>query len=126
MVGPAEVNSILRDLYESSRLDITWDVADPVQRRDVRLAFLALMCAETAMPYGGRVALSLSRPGWQLHGTADRINIDPDVWDMRATGAPKRDTPPSQVQFALLPLIARDMGRVVTVQSDPSSVLIGF
>lgn len=126
MVGPAEVNSILRDLYDGGRLEITWDVEDPVQRTDVRLAFLALMCAETAMPYGGRVTLSVSAKGWQLQGAADRINIDPAIWDMRAAAALNRETPPSQVQFALLPMIAEDENRKITVQSDPASLTIWF
>lgn len=126
MVGPAEVQSILRDLYDGGRLVIGWNVTEAVQRVDVRLAFLSLMCAETAMPYGGRLDITVTDGQWALNGTADRVNIDPDLWSLLA-GAPMSDKlPPSHVQFALLPLVVRDAGRKITIQSDETSLKMQF
>lgn len=126
MVGPAEVSSILRDLYEKSRLDVVWSTEDPVQRTDVRLAFLALMCAETAMPYGGRVEMRPSDSGWQLFGNADRVNVDAELWGLLAGTVMRNDLPPSHVQFALFPLVTRDAGRKITLQSDEKTLLIRY
>jgi len=126
MVGPGEVNSILRDLYEGSRLDIDWQVQDSVQRADVRLAFLALLCVETALPYGGRVELSHSPDGWQMRGIADRVNTDGDMWQMLNGATLAGEVAPSHVQFALLPRTAKDMGRDVRLQSDETSLLLRF
>jgi histidine phosphotransferase ChpT len=126
LVGPGEVNSILRDLYDGSRLKINWQVNDPVQRTEVRMAFLALMCIETALPYGGSVDLRKPDDTWLLHGVADRVTTEASVWHLLAGAAMNKDLPPSHVQFALLPIVARDDGRKITVQSDETRLTIQF
>lgn len=126
MVGPAEVHSILRDLYEGGRLSVVWDVADAVQRTDVRLAFLAVLCAETAMPYGGQITVVVENGTWKLNGAADRINLEPTLWEMLSAAGTRTDLRPSHVQFALLPLIAQDAGRRVTCQADDTTLTVEF
>ncbi|WP_386626426.1 histidine phosphotransferase family protein [Sulfitobacter geojensis] len=126
LVGPAEVQSILRDLYDASRLSPEWKVETPAHRTDVRLAFLAIMCIETAMPYGGRVEVTHHECTWQLNGTADRINVDTDLWALLSGSAVRKDLLPSHVQFALLPLIAQDSTRRVTCQSDETTIKVEF
>jgi histidine phosphotransferase ChpT len=126
LVGPAEVQSILRDLYHSSRLSPNWKVENPVQRAEVRLAFLAIMCMETAMPYGGRIDVTSEDGAWQLNGTADRTNVDADLWALLSGTAARKDLLPSHVQFALLPLIAMDSTRRVTCQSDETTIKVEF
>ncbi len=126
LVGPAEVQSILRDLYETSRLSPNWQAERPVQRADVRLAFLAIMCMETAMPYGGRIDITCTGGSWKLAGTADRTNVDAALWALLSGSAVQKDLLPSHVQFALLPLIARDSARRITCQSDETSIKLEF
>ena len=125
-VGPVEVNSILRDLYGASRLDVIWQPDEAVDRREVRLCFLALLCAETALPWGGRVSLARQDGSWCLTGEADRVNVEADLWRVLSDGSRPGMLQPSQVQFALLPLIAADLGRRVTCRSDTTSVAISF
>ncbi|MEM6941836.1 MAG: histidine phosphotransferase family protein [Pseudomonadota bacterium] len=126
MVGTAEVQSILRDLYETGRLQVTWGIGEPVQRADVRMAFLALMCAEAAFPYGGKLNLTHVENTWHLFGKADRINLDPELWRMLSTGSTGENVPPSQVQFALLPLFAGERGRTIKVKSDTTSLDMSY
>lgn len=126
MVGPTEVHSILRDLYGTGRLAVAWCLTEPVQRTEVRLAFLAILCAETAMPYGGKIDIKTSDAGWQLNGKADRINVDPDLWGLLSGTGTDAGLQPSHVQFALLPLIAGDADRRVTCQSDVSTLTVEF
>ena len=126
MVGAVEVQSILRDLYEASRLSPQWQVGEPVQRAEVRLAFLAILCMETAMPYGGRIDVTSEGGKWMLNGTADRINVDPDLWALLSGTAASSKLLPSHVQFALLPLVAQDAGRRATCQSDDTTITLEF
>ncbi|MGC1503617.1 MAG: histidine phosphotransferase family protein [Sulfitobacter sp.] len=126
LVGPAEVQSILRDLYQGSRLSPHWKAENPVQRADVRLAFLAIMCMETAMPYGGRIDITCKDGEWQLAGTADRTNVNAELWSMLSGTAAHGELLPSHVQFALLPLIAKDAARRVTCQSDETTIKVEF
>ncbi|MFC6584166.1 histidine phosphotransferase family protein [Sulfitobacter aestuariivivens] len=126
LVGAAEVSSILRDLYDKSRLDITWAPTEPQPRAAVRLAFLGLLCLETAMPYGGRAQISAQDMEWTLEGSADKISKHADLWK-HLTGEPDPHLlQPSQVQFGLLPLLARADGRRVKVMSDDRKLTLRF
>ena len=126
LIGPAEISSILRDLYDGGRLDVDWAEVEAAPRRDVRLCFLAILCLESAMPYGGRVTIARKGEGWQLSGEADRINVDADLWNLLSGAGRPANLQPSHVQFALLPLIAADSGRKVYCRSDDTTVTLEF
>lgn len=126
MVGPGEVLSILKDQYENSRLAIEWQPAEPVLRSEVRMAFLAILCAETAMPYGGQIHISNKKDIWQLQGVADRISLDKELWSLLQGAIAPIDLMPSQVEFALLPLIVQDAGRNITCKGDATQLSLTF
>lgn len=126
MVGEAEVGSILRDLYQGSRLDVVWSPTDPQPRATVRLAFLALLCLETAMPYGGTITVDQHDGRWTLTGTADKLNLTPEVWSWLQPGGDRPTLQPSHVQFALLPTIATDEARQVSFGADETRVTLSF
>lgn len=126
MVGRAEIISILRDLYEGSRLTLDWMPQEPQPRAAVRLSFLAILCLETAMPYGGRVAVSELDGTWQLKGTADKLNVDPVLWRLLSAPSDDATLQPSHVQFALLPTVADEDARRVSSTSDDSTITIQF
>jgi histidine phosphotransferase ChpT len=126
VMGRAEVVSILRDVMEGGRLDVAWGPMDAQPRQSVRLAFLALLCVESAMPYGGRVEISQDDGQWLLHGHADKLNIDEAIWAVLATQDPPADLRPAQVQFALLPLIAADSGRRIITDIRETDIRLRF
>lgn len=126
MMGRAEVVSILKDLMEGARLHVAWGPMDAQPRASVRLAFLALQCMETAMPYGGRVEISQNDGAWLLHGRADKLNIADDIWAILATKEIPADLRPAQVQFALLPLVAADAGRRIVTEMNATEVKLRF
>ncbi|WP_227271548.1 histidine phosphotransferase family protein [Roseobacter weihaiensis] len=126
MMGRAEIISILKDVMQGARLDVAWGPMDAQPRSSVRMAFLALLCVETAMPYGGRIEISQSDGHWLLHGQADKLNIDQSLWDILATKEAPSDLRPAQVQFALLPLIAGDARRRVITEITESEVKLRF
>lgn len=122
MVGPAEVSSILRDLYAAGRLNINWTADGPTHRSDVRMIFLGLMCVETAMPYGGNVSITHDDGEWVLHGAADRISLDGSLWEMLRDPPEPEMLQPSQVQFALLPLVCAEAGRQVRLEVQDTAL----
>jgi len=126
MVGISEINSILRDLYAGSRLDVAWLPQEPQHRACVRLAFLGLLCMETGMPYGGRIEIDQVEGKWSLTGTADKVNVDADLWSALAQMTTDQSLQPAQVQFGLMPVVAAEDGRRVFTQSDAGSVQISF
>ena len=62
------------------------------------------------MPYGGRIEVSEDEGQITLVGHADKYNFDETLWLPLAAGTPTGDLRPAQVQFGLLPVIARDEG----------------
>jgi histidine phosphotransferase ChpT len=126
MMGRTEVVSILKDLMEGARLDVAWGPMDAQPRSSVRLAFLALQCVETAMPYGGRVEISQQDGNWLLHGRADKLNIIEAIWSILATKDVPEDLRPAQVQFALLPLVAADDGRRIVTELNATEIKLRF
>ncbi|MCX7559743.1 histidine phosphotransferase family protein [Sulfitobacter sp. F26204] len=126
MVGADEVRATLGDLYASSRLSPEWLVAKAVPRAEVRLVFLAILCIESALPYGGHIEIKAQGGKWSLTAVADRINVDPPLWALLSDHSLTCKLMPSHVQFALLPAAARDAGRLITCQSDEGMITINF
>ena len=126
MMGRTEVVAILKDLMEGARLDVAWGPRDPQPRASVRMAFLALQCMENAMPYGGRIEISQENNQWLLFGRAEKLNIDEDIWSILTTKEPPGDLRPAHVQFALLPLIAGDLGRRISTEVEEKAVKLRF
>ncbi|MDW4496545.1 histidine phosphotransferase family protein [Sulfitobacter sp. D35] len=126
MMGRSEVISILNAVMQGGRLKVAWGPLDPQPRCDVRMVFLALQCLENAMPYGGRIEIVESRGAWQLHGRADKLNIDDTLWSILATRDLGAVLQPAQVQFALLPMLALETGRRVVTEISETELRLGF
>ena len=56
-MGRPEITSILADTTKGGRLTVDWLLPGDQARREVKLAFLAVQCLESAMPWGGRVTV---------------------------------------------------------------------
>lgn len=117
-VSEAECRSVLREIFMNSRIDVDWQVSGDMPRTEVQLAFLAVQCAETAIAYGGQISCRYAPGRWDISATGERVNSSDPCWqDLdRLARSTSPDTPelrvsPAQVQFALLPLLAKDLGR---------------
>jgi histidine phosphotransferase ChpT len=116
-----EAATALAEVYRRSRIDPTWGPRDDLPRRQVKLAFLMMLCAETALPMGGRVALSMQGADtWALEAVSDRIQLDADLWSVLrfGPGAAGRPLRPAEAQFLALHAQAEEMGRTVNYVVD--------
>lgn len=122
-IGRAEIVTILRDIFRGSRLRVHWEPLEDITRSEVQIAFLALQCAEKAMPYGGALTITRADGRWELDMEAERLNLDDALWGAMQAG-PQGDaqTPviPADVQFLLLPMHAANSGRSVTLHQSPT------
>ncbi len=125
-LGRTEVSELLRDVERAGRVRVNWHLTEPVPRGQVKLAFLALMCCESAMPFGGEVTIDHVGENWIITGSADKLNIDSDLWKNLPKGRFTSKVTPAQVQFALLPETAASMGRRVATETASTRVLIRF
>ncbi len=123
-IGRPEVVSILADLTRGGRLAVDWQVPGDQPRPEVKLAFLLIQCLETAMPFGGRIVVTLEHKGWHLRGTATRMKINPALWDVLSNPATTLAVSPGQVQFALVPKEVQRLGRSLMVKLTEGDITL--
>lgn len=130
-VSHQECATILDGVYGGSRVMIDWRPRSDLSRREIQLAFLALQCAETALPRGGTITVDYAPGRWTVTAQGEKMNAAPDLWTelerlARATTPDQIDLQlsPAQVQFALLPLLARDIGRRPTCETAQDQLIL--
>lgn len=123
-IGRGEVLAVLADLYGAGRLKVHWDQDGAAERAEVKLAFLMLMCLENAMPFGGQVHVRHRDDGWCVQGTAEKLRLEPLLWEALKSGVSPAPLRPSQVQFGLVTEAAARLGRRLDVALDESSVTL--
>ena len=124
MVGRAEVLSILTDVYAGTRLNVVWEPEEAQPRKFLRLTFLALLCMETAMPYGGRIEVSQTGEQITVTGHADKFKVDTALWERLTDSQTDHDLRPAQVQFGLIPFFAAQDGYPIEVDISEEQVTI--
>lgn len=122
----SEVRSILSDMTRGGRLSIDWPGAGDLPRADVRMAFLALQCLETAMPFGWRVTVTSENGAVTVVADAAKMKIDAALWDRLSGPVPAAEVTAAHVQFALLPLDAARRGRHLTVTTTENRIVMSF
>lgn len=125
-LGRPEVVSILDDLARGGRITIDWTVAGARPRAEVRLAFLAILCCETALAHGGTVTVAHADGQWRVTAEAQKLTVDDALWARLGAPCPTAGITPAQVQFALLPVVAGDMDRKIRVERHPTGLEITF
>ena len=82
--------------------------------------------ALSAMPFGGRIEVSQDNGRWHLQGVADKLNVDEALWALLSCAEVPETLQPAQVQFALLPALARDTDRKVVARNGENEITIVF
>ncbi|NBZ89533.1 histidine phosphotransferase family protein [Stagnihabitans tardus] len=107
-LGRAEVASIISDMTKGGRLSIDWQTGADLSRSEVKIAFLLLMCLESAMAYGGKITVQVDGGRWSIMGEANKLRIDPALWAVLADPTAEPEITPSNVHF---PLAAEEISR---------------
>jgi histidine phosphotransferase ChpT len=126
MMGRPEIVTVLEDVSRGGRHAFRWAPLEPQPRGMVRLAFLALQCCETAMPYGGAVRVVVEDDAWTVIGEADKLSVEESLWVGLSDMDKMAEITPALVQFALLPTVASDLGRRVKYSHSDRQVMIRF
>ncbi|WP_347310224.1 histidine phosphotransferase family protein [Defluviimonas sp. SAOS-178_SWC] len=116
----SEIRSILDDMTRGGRLSIDWQAPGNAARIEVKLAFLALQCLETALPYGGRVTIAADGDAWRIGAEAAKMKVDENLWSRLTAPASGAEVAAAHVQFLLFPAELARQGRRLTLQmSEP-------
>lgn len=126
-IGRTEIASVLEDLAQTSKLGMAWDVPGDITRNEAKLAFLLMMCLEAAMPYGGDIRVALDGSDWSVTGTAEKLKIDEDLWQvLSAPSIASPEITPAQVQFLLTADLAKSRDPKPRVQIDSTRIEITY
>lgn len=98
---------VLRDVIGPGafgpKLSLRWQPDQAMERPAAKRLCLGLMCMETALPYGGEIAMQVDGGGRRLSATAERQRDCPQFWAWLAPGTPPPDYPASAgLHFAVL------------------------
>jgi histidine phosphotransferase ChpT len=125
MTSAREARTTLEALYAGGRIAATWKPLDDMPRRQVKLAYLMMLCAETALPMGGDVTLSMEPGGqWSLTASAERITVEDGLWSILrfGPGTVGRELRPADVQFLALHELAEGMSRTINYVHDETNL----
>ncbi len=125
-LGRAEIMSVLNDLSQGSRIKYNWALQESATRRDVRMAFLAGLCIESALPYGGAIQILRSGESWTVVGEGRKIKVEEALWDCLSAPGQEVEITPALVQFALLPEAASQAGSRLSFEHSTEKVSISF
>lgn len=125
-MGRSEVQSILSDLTRGGRLQIDWQSDQDLMRREVKIAFLLIQCLESAMAYGGKVQVQMQDARWMITGTAHKLRIEPQLWEILVDPNSQVAVIPAQVQF---PLVAEELAHThlrLTTELTATEIKLSF
>ena len=127
MLSRREVLAIIDDISHGARVKFDWTIEGDVERCDARLAFLILQCFETVMPFGGTVRVLRNPENWTIIGSSQRFRDEPDLWET-ARGAPTAlsTLKAAEMHFAMAPLVAKEMGRPLSVDLEEGEIRVRF
>lgn len=125
-LGASEIRNILSDVYGRSRLKVTWQIDGDCPRNEVKLAFLLLLCFETAMPWGGRVTVQNEGSGWNIGGSSERFSVNEGLWHLLSEPSTNVDLTSAQVHFALAAEAAGRMGRTIAMTQEPGLLSLSY
>jgi histidine phosphotransferase ChpT len=125
-IGRDEVQDILTDITRGGRVQIGWTSGPDADRAAVKLAFLLLMCVETALPYGGRVRVVADDDSWLIATEGARLQIDPDLWEVLSNPLSQVPIGAAQVHFALVPAELAAQSRKLSVKISDQMIRLEF
>ncbi len=123
-----ELAGHLKGFDRNGRLRLRFEASGDMPRTDGRMILLALMCLETAMPWGGRVLICRGATGWRLLAEAARVKVAPDLWSWLDADpdSQRLELTASEVHFGLLGRFAQQAGRALHWEIDENGAEISF
>ncbi len=125
-IGLAEIRGILADLARGSRTIVDWNTPTDLSRRETKLAFLCMLCLESALGQGGRLTVERGESRWTVAGSAPRLRIDPKLWEALSNPQTEVEIGASQVQFLLVPEEVARQHRRLTVEISETEIRLTF
>ena len=125
-LGRSEVVSVLDDISKAGRLKYQWAPLEGSSRSNVRMCFLASLCLESALPYGGLINVLQADGKWTITGEGRKLNVDEALWGHLDGSDTSAAVTPALVQFAMLPTAAQEADRKIYYDQTLEKITIQF
>jgi len=73
VISPTEITDILNDFYNGPCTNLIWAIKTPLERRDLRLLFLLLLCAEKLAQFGGAITVAQTGDTFKISITGKNL-----------------------------------------------------
>ncbi len=124
-IARSEVSSILADNFRSGRISTDWTTPTDLARREVKAAFLLILCAEQALPHGGQIAILREDAGWSVTAASARLRHTAPLWSV-LSGMANDSLTPAEVQFPLAAQVLADMGKSPEIVVEGDRLRVSF
>lgn len=125
-VARSEVEAIFAAASTGGRLSYHWQGPDQALRAEVKMIFLAILCAETALQRGGTVSVSQRDTGWRISATGPVARLEGALLARLQGATPQDAVSAAQIQFLLLPAEARRAGRTLAAHLGEGTFDVSF
>ena len=125
MMAEGDICTILGDVF-TGNIAVGWQLQGALDRPLVQAVFLALLCAETALPYGGRITIGGQADAIALTARGERLAVEGDHWHILTRRNAPGDLSAALVQFALLPEVLAKLRRDAAVDRAQDTVTLRF
>ncbi len=123
-LAQGEILSVIRDYFKDNRITAAWHPAREVQRRDVKLIFLAIQCLENALPYGGQIDINFDNGEWVLGASNPKLRALPDLWGLLEGQEMAEPLTSEHVQFGLLAMLTQWRKPALSVTVGDAAIVI--
>ena len=124
IISAREIVDTLNTYFADSRATLNWVPTEDQPRSEVKCAYLALACLESAMPWGGQIEVRRATDAWVLHAKAERFKVDEGLWGLLRNGGDMNHLGGNSVHFGLLSQMARQDRRPISVNQGDQSLSI--
>lgn len=121
-LAQAEITSILGDYFKDARVTVLWHPMREVQRREIKIVFLAIQCLESVLPYGGEIHVTLEGTEWLITASSEKIRPLPDLFNLLTGIQGQEDLSAADVQFGMLAMLTQWRKPAMRITMEETSV----
>jgi histidine phosphotransferase ChpT len=125
MIGRSEIANLLVEFFAPTRLTVHWAPTSDCSRIETKLVFLMLLCAESAMPYGGLIRVTLTDRIWNVSGEGQKLREERAVWDY-LDGKGTEELTAAKVHFGLAYAVCQELERTIASDFNENRVSLTF
>lgn len=122
----AEVSAILSEATQGGRITSSWHGPADLPRTQAKAALLALLCLETALPYGGTIRLAIDGDHVRAEATSPRLKVNSDLWAGLEAPHHSDDLEAAHLQFAALAQECARAGQHILQARSEDRIILSF